>query len=138
MVMMRCGGKGLVCHLVSAGILYQPLGELSLFRNEVQVRTVMYSVHLIGDSLLQRRMSVAQTTGSNASSEIQIFLALGVVQLAPFSVGYGHWVPSVGGHHIVRIIRGSGTRRDCFRRTTTKEIKQSHRELGEDTASSCC
>src|SRR5690606_13659998 len=84
---------------VEAGHLRQPVGQLRLRRDVVEIGGVKERVRRRPDGRLQPGMAVTQGGDSEAADEVQVRPAGHVVEPGAFSPGEGQREPAVGVHH---------------------------------------
>jgi len=70
-------------HLVRKGGFHQHLGQLSLRNGVIQVRDVSEIAQLLDNGLRHSRVAIAQGIDRDARAEIEIGLALGIIDVAP-------------------------------------------------------
>ena len=81
--------------LVGAGVVGEPGGELGLLGVEVEVGYVMELLHLGGNGGGQLGIVVAEGAGGNSGDKVQVFLAVGSVDVAPLAGDQGDGIAAV-------------------------------------------
>ena len=81
--------------LVGAGVVGEPGGELGLLGVEVEVGYVMELLHLGGNGGGQLGIVVAEGAGGNSGDKVQVFLAVGSVDVASLARDQGDGIAAV-------------------------------------------
>jgi hypothetical protein len=94
--LVRLGARIAKERLVRAGVLAQPIRQLSLLRRVIQVANVMDPTHLIAYGLGQFRIVMTEGAGGDAGHEVEVHLARIVGEGATGSGNEGDGIPTVG------------------------------------------
>jgi len=90
-------------NLLHAGKRGQPVGQLLLLRNAVDVRRVQNARRLRGDRGDQRRVVVPERRNGNPGQGVEVALAFGIGDPAPVAMAEGDRKPGVGIHQVRHI-----------------------------------
>jgi hypothetical protein len=79
-------------NLLGITVLTQPIGQGRLLRDVIEVTSVMNSVHLLGNGIIEELVGMSEGASGNSTDAVEVILSVGGIQMASLSVLNGQVV----------------------------------------------